>query len=92
MELSRTIARMAVVLGLALAADYAAGEDNGRTPAPTQTAQAKADERESQRRAATEAHEKRKAHFERSCNKTLQSDTDFALCRAAYRALVAVPK
>jgi hypothetical protein len=92
MELSRTIALMAVVLGLALAADYAAGEDNGQAPASNQTAQKKLDERESQRRAALEAHEKHKAHFERSCNKSLQSETDFALCRAAYRALVAAPK
>jgi hypothetical protein len=90
MELSRTIALMAVVLGVAQAAAYAVGEDNG--PAPKQTAQKTVDQREAQRRAAMEAHERRKAHFERSCNKPLQSDTDFDLCRAAYRALVAVPK
>jgi len=86
MELSSAIALMAVVLGLVLATGYAAGEDDGQ--ASKQTLQKKAEQRESQRRAALEAHEKRKAHFERSCNKPLASDTDFALCRAAYRALV----
>ena len=92
MELSRTIALMAVVLGMVLAAGYAVGEDNNKAPVPKQTAQKKVDDREAQRRAALEAHEKRKEHFERSCNKPLKSDTDFVLCRAAYRALVATPK
>jgi hypothetical protein len=81
---------MAVVLGLALATGYAAGEDGSQ---PTkQTLQKKTEERETQRRATLEAHEKRKTHFERSCNRPLSSDTDFALCRAAYRALVAIQK
>lgn len=80
---------VAVVLGLA-ATGYAAGEDDSQ--ASKQTLQKKADEREPQRRAALEAHEKRKHHFERSCNKPLSSDTDFALCRAAYRAFVATQK
>ena len=79
MELSRTIALMAVVLGLVLASGYA-------------VAQNKADDREAHRRAALEAHEKRKSHFERSCNKPLSSETDFVLCRAAYRALVSTQK
>jgi hypothetical protein len=78
MELSRAIALMAVVLGLVLATGYAAGEDDSQPSKQTL-----------QKKAALEAHEKRKAHFERSCNKPLASDTDFALCRAAYRALVA---
>jgi hypothetical protein len=80
MELSRTIALVAVVLGLLLAAGHATAQ------------QKKADEPEVQKRAALEAHEKRKAHFERSCNKALSSDTDFVLCRAAYRAFVATQK
>jgi hypothetical protein len=92
MELSRTIALMAVVLGMVLAAGYALGEDN-QAPAPKQmTVQKKVDDREAQRRSALAAHEKRKAHFERSCNKPLKSDTDFVLCRAAYRELVATPE
>lgn len=86
MELSRTIALMAVVLGVAQAAAYAIDE-TGPAPASKQTAQKKVDEREAQRRAALDAHEKRKEHFERSCNKPLRSETDFDLCRAAYRAL-----
>ena len=83
MELSRTIALVAVVLGLVLPSGYAAGED--LKPGTQKKA-------EEQRRVALEAHEKRKAHFERSCNKPLASDTDFALCRAAYRALVSTQK
>jgi hypothetical protein len=86
MELSRTIALMAVVLGLVVTSGYAAGEDL------KQVTQKKAEDRDAQRRAALEAHEKRKSHFERSCNKPLASDTDFALCRAAYRALVSTQK
>lgn len=86
MELSRTIALMAVVLGVAQAAAYAIDE-TGQAPASKQTAQKKVDEREAQRRAALDAHEKRKEHFERSCNKALKSESDFDLCRAAYRAL-----
>jgi hypothetical protein len=86
MELSRTIALMAVVLGMLVTSGYAAGEDLKQGP------QKKAEERETQRRAALEAHEKRKSHFERSCNKPLNSETDFVLCRAAYRALVSTQK
>ena len=83
MELSRTIAPMAVVLGLVATSGYAAAEDLQKGT------QKKAEE---QRRAALEAHEKRKVHFERSCNKPLNSETDFVLCRAAYRALVSTQK
>jgi hypothetical protein len=90
MELSRAIALAVVVLGLVLATGHAAGEDDSQVS--KETLQKKADARESQRRAALEAHDKRKAHFERSCNRSLSSDTDFALCRAAYRALVAIQK
>ena len=90
MELSRAIALMALVLGMVLGTGYAAGQEDSR--ASKQTMQKKAEEREAQRRAALEAHEKRKHHFERSCNKPLSSDTDFALCRAAYRALTAITK
>ena len=90
MELSRAIATMAVVLAVVLAAGYATGED--AVPAPKQTAQQKTDVREVQRRAALEEQQKRKDQFDRSCNKPLKSDTDYDLCRAAYRALVATPK
>ena len=90
MELSRAIATMAVVLAVVLAAGYAVGED--AVPVTKQTAQQKTDAREVQRRAALEEQQKRKDTFDRSCNKPLKSDTDYDLCRAAYRALVAAPK
>lgn len=87
MDLSRTIATMAVVLGVILAAGYAQGEATPPPGAPKQTAQEKVAEREAQRRAAVEEQQKRKDAFERACNKPLKSDTDFNLCRAAYKRL-----
>ena len=88
MDLSRTIATVAVVLAIVLAAGYAVGEDSG--PAPKQSA--KVDPREAQRQAALEEHKKRKEHFERSCGKPLKSDTDYDSCRAAYKALLNTQK
>jgi len=87
MELSRTIATMAVVLGVILAAGYAQGEAGTPADAPKQTAQDKVAEREAQRRAAVEEQQRRKDAFERACNRPLKSDSDFDLCRAAYKRL-----
>ena len=70
MELSKTIATMAVVLGVVVAGGFAAGED--RTVAEKK---------------GVEEQEKRRAHFERACNKPLNTENEKALCRAAYRAL-----
>ena len=70
MELSKTIASIAVVLGVVVAGGFAAGED--RTAAEKK---------------GVEEQEKRRAHFERACNKPLKTENDKALCRAAYRAL-----
>ena len=92
MELSKTIATMAVVLAIVLAAGYAAGEENMPDAAPKQTMQSKVDARDAQRRAALEDQQRRKEHFERACSRPLKSDLDFELCRAAYKALVAFPK
>ena len=69
MDLSKTIASMAVVLGVVVAAGFAAGED--RTVVDKKS----------------EEQEKRRAHFERACNKPLKTENEKALCRAAYRAL-----
>ena len=88
MELSKTIGMVAVVLAVVLAAGYAVGED-GAAGASKQTMQMKVEEREAQRRAALEEQQRRKDAFERACNKPLKSDTDFDLCRSAYRALEA---
>jgi hypothetical protein len=86
MELSRTIASVAVVLAVILAAGHAYSE--AMVPAAAQpTAQQKVDEREAQRRAAVEEQQKRKDAFERACSKPIKSDTDHELCRAAYKRL-----
>jgi flagellar biosynthesis/type III secretory pathway M-ring protein FliF/YscJ len=86
MELSRTIASVAVVLAVILAAGHAYSE--AMVPATAQpTAQQKLDEREAQRRVAVEEQQKRKDAFERACTKPMKSDTDYELCRAAYKRL-----
>ena len=86
MDLSTTIASMAVVLAVILAAGHAYGE--AVAPAMGKpTAQEKVVEREAQRRAAVEEQQKRKDAFERACNKPMKSDSDFDLCRAAYKRL-----
>ena len=91
MELSKTIATVAVVLAVVLAAAYAVGEEV--EPAPkVLTAQQKVDQREAQRRVSLEEQQKRKEHFERSCNKPLKTSIDYDLCRAAYKALVDTQK
>jgi hypothetical protein len=87
MDLSRTIASMAVVLGVILAAGYAQGEGTAPADAPKITAQDRLVEREAQRRAAVEEQQKRKDAFERACNRPLKSEMDFDLCRAAYKRL-----
>jgi len=86
MGLSTTIASIAVVLAVILAAGHAYGE--AVAPAVGKpTAQEKVVEREAQRRAAVEEQQKRKDAFERACNKPMKSDSDFDLCRAAYKRL-----
>ena len=75
MELSKTIASMAVVLGVVVAAGFAVGENNA--PAPTKTVDKK----------QLDEQQKRREHFERACNKPLNTENDKQICRAAYRAL-----
>ena len=87
MELSRTIASMAVVLGVILAAGHAFGDASIGASGPKPTVQQKVEEREAQRRAAVAEQQRRKDAFERACNKPLKTETDFDLCRAAYRRL-----
>jgi len=86
MELSRTVASMAVVLGVILAAGHASG-DAVVPEAAKPTAQERIDEREALRRVAVEEQQKRKDAYERACGKQIKSDTDFDLCRAAYKRL-----
>ena len=85
MELSRTVASMAVVLAVIVAAGHAFGD--AATPTTQPTAQQKLEEREMQRRAAVEEQQKRKDAFERACSKPMKSDTDLDLCRSAYKRL-----
>jgi hypothetical protein len=86
MELSRTIASMAIVLGVLLAAGYAFGEG---APAPAQgaTAPGKEADREAARRVALAEQQKRKDEYERACSKPLKTETDWNLCRTAYKRL-----
>ena len=90
MELSRTIASVAVVLAVILAAGHAYSE--AVVPVAAQpTAQQKLEQREAQRRAAVEEQQKRKDAFERACNKPMKSDSDRDHCRTAYKRLQVVP-
>jgi hypothetical protein len=87
MELSRTIATIAIVLGVVLAAGYASSQDNTQVPMPKQTAQEKIAEREAQRREAMKLHQERKEEFARRCGKSVQSLAEQDYCRDAYRKL-----
>jgi hypothetical protein len=86
MGLSTTIASIAVVLAVILAAGHAYSDTVSQTMAKP-TAQEKVVEREAQRRAAVEEQQKRKDAYERACNKPMKSDSDLDLCRAAYKRL-----
>jgi hypothetical protein len=81
MELSSTIASMAVVLGVVVATGFAVGENN--VPAPTKTVEKKSLVEKN----SLDEQQKRREHFERACNKPLRTDNDRETCRAAYRAL-----
>jgi hypothetical protein len=87
-ELSRTIAWMALVLGVILAAGYAQGE-SGQPAAPSSpvTVQKRLEAREAQRRAAVEEQQRRKDAYERACSKPIKSQAQLDECRAAYKRL-----
>jgi hypothetical protein len=90
MELSRTVASLAVVLAVIVAAGHAFGDSATPSAVPTTappTAQQKLEAREMQRRAAVEEQQKRKDAYERACSRQLKSETDFDQCRAAYKRL-----
>ena len=92
MELSRTIASVAVVLAVILAAGHAYSEAVVPVPEAAQpTAQQKLEQREVLRRAAVEEQQKRKDAFERACSKPMKSDSDRDHCRTAYKRLQVVP-
>jgi hypothetical protein len=80
MDLSRVIGTTALFLAVLLVTDYALGEDKARPAAAKETPQ------------QVEEQQKRKEAYERLCSKPLKSDSDFAICRAAYKAFVATQK
>ena len=88
MELARTVASLAVVLGIILAMGHAFGDDAADgASAPKPTVVPKTADREAARRAAVQEQERRKAEFARACNKPLKSDAEMSQCREAYRRL-----
>jgi hypothetical protein len=88
MDLSRTVATVAIVLGVVLAAGYASSQDNNtQASMPKQTAQEKIAEREAQRREQMKLQQERKEEFTRRCGKSLQSAAEQDYCREAYRKL-----
>ena len=86
MDLSTTIASIAVVLAVILAAGHAYGEEIAPVVGKP-TAQEKVTEREAQRRAAVQEQQKRKDAFDRACSRPMKSDSDFELCKSAYKKL-----
>jgi hypothetical protein len=86
-ELSRTIAGVAVVLGVILAAGYAQGESGEPAAPKTVTVQERLEAREAQRRAAVEEQQRRKDAYERACSKPIKSETELDQCRVAYKRL-----
>ena len=78
MDLSKTVAVLAVVLAVMLVTGYVRGAE---------TAHERAAAREAARRVALADHQKRKEDFERRCVKPLMSPAELEACRAAYRRL-----
>ena len=92
MDLAKLVGSMAVVLGIAVAAGHALGEEDRDAPppaaAPKVTVQKRLEEREAHRRAEMAAQQKRKEEFSRRCSSSaLRSEQDVQACRVAYRRL-----
>ena len=79
MDLSKTVAVIALCLGAMLITGYARGVEK--------EIQDRAAAREAQRRVALAEHQKRKDDFVRLCAKPLMSRSELEACRAAYRRL-----
>jgi hypothetical protein len=80
MKLSLTVAVVALILAVLVAAGYARGAEK-------ETFHDRAVAREAARRVALAEHEKRKQDFARRCTKPLMSAAELEACRAAYRRL-----
>jgi hypothetical protein len=85
MELSTAIAATALVMGMAVISGHTSGE-SGRAGA-SDTAQARLDAREAQRRFALAEHRKRKEDFARRCGSQVMTPAQLEECRLAYRRL-----
>jgi len=86
MELSRTIASLAVVLAALLVIGYARGEGSDGEPAK-ETAQQKLEKREQARREAVIEQQRRAELFDRNCRKPVKTAEEMAVCRAVYRQM-----
>ena len=87
MELSKTVAVLALVLGAVLAAGYARGTETGWPAGAKETVQDRLVAREALRRAELADHHRRKEDFARRCSKPLMTRTELEACRVAYRRL-----
>ena len=80
MSLSNTVAALALLLGVLLAAGYSRAAEQP-------TAHERGQAREAARRVAMAEHQRRKDEFERRCAKRVLTDAELQACRAAYRRL-----
>jgi hypothetical protein len=78
MQLSTAIAMTALVIGLVVVSGYAHSGD---------TAQARLETREAQRRVALAEHRKRRDDFARRCASQTMTPARLEECRLAYRRL-----
>ncbi len=86
MDLSRTIASLALLLSLLLVVGYARAQPID-APAYLPTAQKKVEEREMKRREAMAEQQRRRDEFEHKCRKPLMNPAELEDCRLAYRQL-----
>ena len=86
MDLSRTVASLALLLSLLLVVGYSRAQPAlGVIAVPT--AQQKVEEREAKRRAAMIEQQRRRDDYERLCRRPLMSPAELEGCRLAYRQL-----
>ena len=86
MDLAKTIASVALLLVVVIAAGYARGEDSTE-PTKTVSAQKRIEEREAKRKADIAEHQKRKEDLSRHCMRPLETPADLEACRTVYRKM-----
>ena len=93
MDLSKTVAAMALLLAGILIGGYSraygqtAGQTAGQVTAAQETAPRTSAAREAARQMALAEHQRRKQDFARLCAKPLKTNTEMDACRAAYQRL-----